>query len=84
MEHILFYQHLRHQTQVDDTNEFTWWSDRDGWSHYYLYDQDGTLKNHITKGAYSVTRVTTDDLLAETERFIRATDRLAVPSGNYV
>ena len=32
----------------------------------------------------SVTPVTTDDLLAETERFIRATDRLAVPSGNYV
>ena len=38
----------------DDSNEFTWWSDRDGWSHFYLYDLDGTLKNTITKGPYSV------------------------------
>jgi dipeptidyl-peptidase-4 len=40
--------------------EIIWWSDRDGWGHFYLYDGNGVLKNRITSGAFcarSVVRV---------------------------
>ncbi len=29
-----------------------WWSERDGWGHYYLYAADGTLKNQVDKGEF--------------------------------
>jgi dipeptidyl-peptidase 4 len=32
--------------------EFIWWSERDGWGHYYLFDSAGKLKNQITSGEY--------------------------------
>jgi dipeptidyl aminopeptidase/acylaminoacyl peptidase len=32
--------------------EMLWWSERDGWGHYYLYASDGTLKNQVTKGEF--------------------------------
>ncbi len=35
------------------TGEMIWWSERDGWGHYYLYGPDGSLKNRITKGPFS-------------------------------
>lgn len=30
-----------------------WWSERDGWGHYYLYDGEGRLKNQVTSGEYN-------------------------------
>ncbi|MEN1784232.1 MAG: S9 family peptidase [Bacteroidota bacterium] len=38
---------------ADDS--FIWTSERDGYNHIYLYDQDGQLMNQITKGAWDVT-----------------------------
>jgi len=32
--------------------ELIWWSERDGWAHYYLFDSTGKLKNQITSGEY--------------------------------
>lgn len=32
--------------------DFLWWSERTGWGHYYLYSNDGKLKNAITSGPY--------------------------------
>ena len=32
--------------------ELLWWSERDGWGHYYLYGSDGTLKGQVDKGEY--------------------------------
>ena len=29
------------------------WSERDGWGHWYLYDQDGKLQNQVTQGEYT-------------------------------
>ena len=29
-----------------------WWSERDGWGHYYLYDGDGKLKTQLTSGEF--------------------------------
>ncbi|GAA0879498.1 DPP IV N-terminal domain-containing protein [Algoriphagus jejuensis] len=33
-------------------NDLIWWSERDGWGHYYLYGKDGTLKRQLTSGPY--------------------------------
>jgi len=40
------------------SNEFIWFTERDGWGHLYLYDlATGKLKNQITKGGFAVWRV---------------------------
>ncbi len=39
-------------------SEILWWSERDGWGHYYLYSADGTLKNQVTKGEFVAEQVT--------------------------
>lgn len=44
---------------VKGTQEIIHWSERDGWGHFYLYDQQGKLKNQITKGAFH-----TEELIA--------------------
>lgn len=47
---------------LNDYSELIWWSERDGWGHYYLFDGDGNLKNQITSGAFragSITRIDT-------------------------
>lgn len=37
------------------TNEFIWYTERDGWGHLYLYDlSTGKQKNEITPGNYAV------------------------------
>jgi len=33
--------------------EMVFWSERDGWGHYYLYDENGNLKNQITSGEFT-------------------------------
>lgn len=37
------------------TNEFVWWSQRDGFTHLYRFNTDGKLLNQITKGDWIVT-----------------------------
>jgi dipeptidyl aminopeptidase/acylaminoacyl peptidase len=37
---------------INNGNELVYWSERDGWGHYYLYDASGTLKNQITHGEF--------------------------------
>ncbi|MFZ6023788.1 MAG: DPP IV N-terminal domain-containing protein [Bacteroidota bacterium] len=37
---------------VNGGKEFIHWSERDGWGHFYLYDENGKLKNQITTGAF--------------------------------
>lgn len=41
-----------------DRNEMIWWSERDGWGHYYLYGTDGTLKRQLTSGPWSCRGIT--------------------------
>ena len=44
------------------TNEFIWFTERDGWGHLYLYDlTTGKLKNQITSGDWAVWRVSNVD-----------------------
>lgn len=37
---------------INGGKEFIHWSERDGWAHFYLYDENGKLKNQITTGAF--------------------------------
>lgn len=36
---------------------YLWKSDRDGWTHYYLYSNGGQLIRQVTHGAFSVDRI---------------------------
>ena len=43
---------------LPESGEVIWCSERDGWSHLYLYDlSSGRLKNRITSGEWAVTQV---------------------------
>jgi len=43
---------------LDETNELIWMSERDGWNHLYLIDQQtGSVKNQITSGNWVVREV---------------------------
>jgi dipeptidyl aminopeptidase/acylaminoacyl peptidase len=43
---------------LNNGSEILWWSERDGWGHYYLYSADGKLKNQVTKGEFVAEGVT--------------------------
>jgi dipeptidyl aminopeptidase/acylaminoacyl peptidase len=46
-------KYFRHD--LDDGREIIWMSERDGWSHLYLYDgETGAVKNQITSGEWLV------------------------------
>ena len=48
----------RFRADLGDGKEIIWMSERDGWSHLYLYDGvTGQVKNQITKGAWAVHNV---------------------------
>jgi dipeptidyl aminopeptidase/acylaminoacyl peptidase len=48
----------RYRYDVNDGKEIIWMSERDGWSHLYLYDgASGSVKNQITKGNWLVRAV---------------------------
>jgi len=49
--------------------EILWWSERDGWGHYYLYDGAGTLKGQITSGEYMADTILSVDDKARTIYF---------------
>ena len=38
-----------------EDDSFIWSSEKDGWNHIYLYNEDGKLMNQITKGEWEVT-----------------------------
>jgi dipeptidyl aminopeptidase/acylaminoacyl peptidase len=48
-------------TPLSDGQHFLWTSERDGWSHLYLYHIDGTLVRKLTEGEFSVFKVVTVD-----------------------
>ncbi len=38
--------------RVVNDQDVVWWSERDGWGHFYRYDLNGTLQNQITSGPW--------------------------------
>jgi dipeptidyl-peptidase-4 len=41
----------------DNSNEFIYWSQRDGYTHLYLYNSDGKLIHQLTKGEWVVNEI---------------------------
>ena len=39
------------------SGDMLWWSERDGWAHLYRFGPDGTLRNRLTEGPWSVRQV---------------------------
>ncbi len=51
-ERLNTYVETRKLGLVNAGKELIQWSERDGWAHFYLYDENGKLKNQITSGAF--------------------------------
>lgn len=49
---------------VNEGKDLIWWSERTGWGQFYLYDQDGNLKNQITQGNFVAGNVARIDTAA--------------------
>ncbi len=56
-ERMNTYQELRNLKVLNGGKELIHWSERDGWAHLYLYDDQGNLKNRITKGPWHVEEI---------------------------
>jgi dipeptidyl-peptidase-4 len=50
----------------ENSHEFFWLSDRDGYQHLYRYDYSGKLINQVTRGNWSPTRIEGSDAKAQT------------------
>jgi len=48
-------------TMMEDGKHFVWMSERDGWSHLYLYNLAGALVRRLTAGRFPVLRVVAVD-----------------------
>ncbi len=46
------YIEIRKPGIINNGKEIIQWSERDGWAHFYLYDENGKLKNQITSGDF--------------------------------
>ncbi len=51
-ERLNTYVEIKTPGLVNEGKEIIQWSERDGWGHFYLYDESGKLKNQITSGAF--------------------------------
>ena len=56
-ERMNTYQETRALKTLGNGKELIHWSERDGWAHLYLYDDQGNLKNRITKGPWHVEEI---------------------------
>jgi dipeptidyl aminopeptidase/acylaminoacyl peptidase len=50
--------------------ELIHWSERDGWAHFYLYDENGNMKNQITAGPWHCGEIVKVDEKSRTMYFI--------------
>lgn len=56
-ERLNTYAETRPLGVVNGGKELIHWSERDGWAHFYLYDENGNVKNQITSGPYHTERI---------------------------
>ncbi|MDR2414385.1 MAG: DPP IV N-terminal domain-containing protein [Odoribacteraceae bacterium] len=66
---FVYYNNIYRHDLVD-ANEHLWISERDGWRHLYLYDDNGNLQRQITRGEWIVKRVLRVDERARDVYFI--------------
>lgn len=51
---------------LNNGNDILWWSERNGYGQYYLYDRNGKLKNAVTKGNFVSGEILSIDTVART------------------
>jgi dipeptidyl-peptidase 4 len=51
-ERLNTYVEVRRTGLVEEGKELVHWSERDGWGHFYLYDETGKLKQQLTSGPF--------------------------------
>jgi dipeptidyl aminopeptidase/acylaminoacyl peptidase len=68
-ERLNVYIETRPVSLINNGQEFVWWSERDGWAHFYLFDGNGTLKRQLTAGEYVADDVVAIDAKARTMLF---------------
>ncbi len=51
-EKLNTYVEIKRIGLVNEGKELIQWSEDDGWGHFYLYDENGKLKNQITSGSW--------------------------------
>jgi len=54
---------------LNDDTEYIWFSERTGWGQFYLYDENGNLKNRITEGHFTAGDIVKIDTTARTFYF---------------
>jgi dipeptidyl-peptidase-4 len=54
---------------IANGQELIWWSERDGWGHFYLFEAAGKLKNQITSGEYVTDQIVSLDEKSRTLYF---------------
>ena len=65
-----------------EDDSFIWTSEKDGYNHIYLHDQDGNLINQITKGPWEVTQYYGYDQ-NEDKVYYQSTENGAINRGVY-
>ncbi len=66
----------------NNPSKFIWFSERDGYNHLYLYDNEGNLIKQLTKGNWVVTGIVSFDAKGE-KLFIQATKDSPLESNVY-
>lgn len=56
-ERMNTYQEVRPLASVNNGKELVQWSERDGWAHLYLYDDQGNMKRRLTEGPWHVHQI---------------------------
>ncbi|MCU0389161.1 MAG: S9 family peptidase, partial [Chitinophagaceae bacterium] len=60
-EELNTYVEIRRPGLINGGKEIIHWSERDGWGHFYLFDENGKLKNQITSGPWHAEDIETID-----------------------
>lgn len=68
-ERLNTYIEINRPGLVNDGKELIEWSERDGWAHFYLYDENGKLKNQITSGSFHCDEIVNIDAKTRTLYF---------------
>ena len=51
------YVDVRPMQPIKNFTQFVHWSERDGWAHLYLYDNEGNVIRQLTTGEYHVEKI---------------------------
>ena len=68
-ERMNTYVEIRRPGLINGGKEIVHWSERDGWGHFYLYDENGKLLRQLTSGAWHAEDIEGIDETARTLYF---------------